>query len=54
VGQFVPAMFIVSLLTRQVYYEPCILEEQKLLKQDLLIQQVIGYRELQPRIGGRK
>jgi putative transposase len=40
--------------SRQAYYKRRIQDEQKPLKEELLIQQVIGYRELQSRIGGRK
>jgi putative transposase len=40
--------------SRQAYYKRRMLGEQEPLKEELLIQQVIGYRELQPHIGGRK
>jgi len=40
--------------SRQAYYKRRVLEEECPLKEELLIQQVLGYRRLQPRIGGKK
>lgn len=40
--------------SRQAYYKRRSVEEQVPLQEELLVQQVNGYRELQPRIGGRK
>lgn len=40
--------------SRQAYYKRRLSEEEQPLKEELLIQQVIGYRRLQPRMGGRK
>ncbi|AYL94633.1 IS3 family transposase [Mucilaginibacter celer] len=40
--------------SRQAYYKRRLLEEEEPIKEELLVQQVIGYRDLQPRIGGRK
>lgn len=40
--------------TRQAYYKRRLSEEREPIKEELLVQQVIGYRDLQPRIGGRK
>jgi putative transposase len=40
--------------SRQAYYKRRIVDEDEPLKKELVVQQVIGYRKLQPRIGGRK
>jgi transposase InsO family protein len=40
--------------SRQAYYKRRILAEQEPLKEELIIQQVLVHRQLQPRIGGRK
>jgi putative transposase len=40
--------------SRQAYYKRRLLSEQEPLKEELIIQQVISHRQLQPRIGGRK
>lgn len=40
--------------SRQAYYKRCLSDESEPVKEELLVQQVIGYRDLQPRIGGRK
>ena len=40
--------------SRQAYYKRSVLQEEKPLKEELIVQQVIGYRRLQPRIGGKK
>ncbi len=40
--------------SRQAYYKRCSQTEKKPLKEELLVQQVLKHRYLQPRIGGRK
>ncbi|HEX3385730.1 MAG TPA: IS3 family transposase [Mucilaginibacter sp.] len=40
--------------SRQAYYKQRIQQEDAPLQEDLIIQQVLGYRKLQPRIGGKK
>ena len=40
--------------SRQAYYKRRQEEEKEPLQEELVIQQLIGYRQLQPRIGGRK
>lgn len=40
--------------TRQAYYKRSIGQEEEPLKEELIVQQVMGYRRLQPRIGGKK
>jgi len=40
--------------SRQAYYKQRILEEDEPLQDDIIIQEVLGYRKLQPRIGGKK
>jgi putative transposase len=40
--------------SRQSYYKRSLGQEEKPLKEELIVQQVIGYRRLQPRIGGKK
>ena len=40
--------------SRQAYYKRRILEEDEPLQDDIIIQEVLGYRKLQPRIGGKK
>ncbi len=40
--------------SRQSYYKRSLVQEEKPLKEELIVQQVIGYRRLQPRIGGKK
>lgn len=40
--------------SRQAYYKQRILQEDEPLQEELIIQQVLGYRKLQPRIGGKK
>jgi len=40
--------------SRQSYYKRSLRHQDKALKEELIIQQVIGIRRLQPRIGGRK
>ncbi len=40
--------------SRQAYYKRRITLEKEPLKEELILQQVLGYRELQPRLGGRK
>lgn len=53
-GGSLSRLCLLSGYSRQAYYKRRLLEEHVPLKEDLLVQQVIGYRELQPRIGGRK
>jgi putative transposase len=40
--------------SRQAYYKHRLLKEKEPLQEELIIRQVLGYRKLQPRIGGRK
>lgn len=40
--------------SRQAYYKRHISQEDDPLQEELIIQQVLGYRKLQPRIGGKK
>lgn len=40
--------------SRQAYYKQRVLKEDEPLQEELIIQQVLGYRKLQPRIGGKK
>jgi putative transposase len=40
--------------SRQSYYKRSLVQEEKPLKEELIVQQVIGHRRLQPRIGGKK
>ncbi|TFF34765.1 IS3 family transposase [Mucilaginibacter psychrotolerans] len=53
-GGSLSRLCLLSGYSRQAYYKRRLLEEHVPLKEDLLVQQVIGYRELQPHIGGRK
>lgn len=40
--------------SRQAYYKRRLQAEKEPMKEELLIQQVLGFRHIQPRIGGRK
>jgi putative transposase len=40
--------------SRQAYYKQCIVQEEEPLQEELIIQQVLGYRKLQPCLGGKK
>lgn len=40
--------------TRQAYYQQQKLSAKRAMKEDLLIQQVLHHRILQPRVGGKK
>src|SRR4051812_30318623 len=40
--------------SRQAYYKRRLIQEKEPLKEELIIQQVLDCRQLQPRIGGRK
>jgi len=40
--------------SRQSYYKRSFRQENHVLKEELIVQQVLGIRRLQPRIGGRK
>ena len=40
--------------SRQAYYKRRIAGEREPLQEELIVAQVLGYRQLQPRIGGRK
>lgn len=40
--------------SRQAYYKRCIINQEQPLREELVVQQVLGYRRLQERIGGRK
>ena len=53
-GGSISLLCLLSGHSRQAYYQGRLLEEEEPLKEELLIQQVIGYRELQPRIGSKK
>ncbi len=53
-GGSLSRLCLLSGYSRQAYYKRRLLEEGVPLKEELLVQQVIRYRELQPRIGGRK
>ena len=53
-GASISLLCSLSGYSRQAYYKRLISSERAPLKEELLVQQVLGYRELQPRIGGRK
>lgn len=40
--------------SRQAYYKQSIVKEEEPLQEELIIQQVLDYRKLQPRLGGKK
>ena len=53
-GGSLSRLCLLSGYSRQSYYKRGLVQEEKPLKEELIIQQVIGYRRLQPRIGGKK
>jgi putative transposase len=53
-GESVSLLCLLSGHSRQAYYKHRILEEEEPLKEDIIVQQVMGYRQLQPHIGGKK
>jgi transposase InsO family protein len=53
-GGSLSRLCLLSGYSRQAYYKRRLLEEEEPLKEELLIQQVMGYRQLQPRIGSKK
>jgi len=53
-GESVSLLCLLSGHSRQAYYRHRILEEEEPLKEDIIVQQVMGYRQLQPHIGGKK
>ena len=53
-GENISLLCSLSGHSRQAYYKRCLLQEQEPLKEELVVQQVLGYRQLQPHIGGRK
>ncbi len=53
-GGSLSRLCLLSGYSRWAYYKRRSLNEQTPLQEELLIQRVIGYRELQPRLGGRK
>src|SRR5437870_4056857 len=53
-GSSLSLLCLLSGYSRQAYYKRRIVNQEEPLKEHLIIQQVIGYRKLQPRIGGRK
>jgi putative transposase len=53
-GESISRLCSLSGHSRQAYYKRLILREDKPLQEELIIQQVIGYRELQRSIGGKK
>jgi putative transposase len=53
-GSSLSLLCLLSGYSRQAYYKRRIVNQEEPLKEDLIVQQVIGYRNLQPRIGGRK
>jgi putative transposase len=53
-GESLSRLCLLSGHSRQAYYKRLTLREDKPLKEELIIQQVTGYRELQKRIGGKK
>jgi len=53
-GGSLSRLCLLSGYSRQAYYKRRLLQEEVPLKEELIIQQVLGYRQLQPRIGGKK
>jgi len=53
-GGSLTRLCLLSGYSRQAYYKRRLREEKEPLKEELIIQQLLGYRQLQPRIGGRK
>jgi putative transposase len=53
-GGSISRLCLLSGHSRQAYYKHRVLKEEKPLKEELIVQQVMGYRQLQRRIGGRK
>jgi transposase InsO family protein len=53
-GESVSLLCLLSGHSRQAYYKHRVLKEEEPLKEELIVQQVMGYRQLQRRIGGRK
>ena len=53
-GGSLSRLCLLSGKSRQSYYKRCLKKEEAPLREEMIIQQVIGYRRLQPRIGGKK
>lgn len=53
-GGSLSRLCLLSGYSRQAYYKQRILKEDQPLQEELIIQQVMGYRKLQARIGGKK
>jgi putative transposase len=53
-GIKVSLLCLLSGYSRQAYYKQCHHKEQSILQQELIIREVISYRALQPKLGGRK
>jgi len=53
-GESITLLCSLSGHSRQAYYKHRILKEEEPLKEELIVQQVMGCRQLQRRIGGRK
>jgi transposase InsO family protein len=53
-GGSLSRLCLLSGYSRQAYYKRLYLVEENPLKEELIIQQVIGYRKLQPRVGSKK
>jgi putative transposase len=53
-GESISLLCSLSGHSRQAYYKHRVLKEEKPLEEELIVQQVMGCRQLQRRIGGRK
>ena len=53
-GESVSLLCSLSGHSRQAYYKHRVLKEEEPLQEELIVQQVMGYRQFQRRIGGRK
>ena len=53
-GRSLSLLCLLSGHSRQAYYKRCLQAEKRPLKEELIVQQVLKHRYLQPRIGGRK
>jgi putative transposase len=53
-GYSLSLLCLLSGNSRQAYYKRRLMLEKEPLKEELIIQQVLDFRQLQPRIGGRK
>ncbi len=51
-GASISLLCLLSGHSRQAYYKRRVLQEEEPLREEIIVQQVMGYRQLQRRIGG--